>query len=140
MHVPRHEHRRVVAAPGEVAVEDPRHQARVARQQARIAIEEALERAERTEERLYFPELLRLRGELLLADGDAEAAHACFDQSLRNAREQNAISWELRTATCLARCQPGRVAPLRSVLQRFTEGFMTGDVTTGKRLLEELQQ
>jgi predicted ATPase len=108
--------------------------------EARIAIEEALERAEQTEERWYFPELLRIRGELLLADGGAETAHACFDQSLHIAQEQNTISWELRTATSLARCQPGRVAPLRSVLGQFTEGLTTADCMAGKRLLEELQR
>ena len=48
------------------------------------AIDEALERAERTEERWYLPELWRLRGELLLQAGTPDAsagANECFAQS-----------------------------------------------------------
>jgi predicted ATPase len=44
--------------------------------EALTAIDEALRRAERTEERWYLPELLRLRGEFLRATGQPDAAEA----------------------------------------------------------------
>jgi predicted ATPase/DNA-binding winged helix-turn-helix (wHTH) protein len=103
--------------------------------EALTAINEALERAERTEERWYFPELLRLRGELAVRDGDAEAADACFARALQEARQQGALSWELRTAMSLARSQSGHAALLRSVVERFTEGYGTADLVAARQLL-----
>src|SRR5215471_19048333 len=52
------------------------------------------------------PELLRLKGELLLAQrtsGAAETAGDLFRQALDGARRQETLSWELRAATSLAR-------------------------------------
>jgi predicted ATPase/DNA-binding winged helix-turn-helix (wHTH) protein len=106
--------------------------------EALAAISEAHARAERTEERWYLPELLRLRGELLLQEGDADAAAELFARSLHEAQDQAAASWELRTATSVARSQPGRRALLKSVLDRFGEGFATADVSAAQRLLAEL--
>jgi predicted ATPase len=106
--------------------------------EAHMAISEAHARAERTEERWYLPELLRIRGELLLQEGDADAAAELFARSLREAQDQGATAWELRTATSLVRSQPGRRPLLRSVLGRFSEGFATADVRAAQRLLAEL--
>jgi predicted ATPase len=108
--------------------------------EALAAINEALERAERMEERWYFPELLRIRGELLVQDGAVEEASACFAQSLNEAREQGALSWELRTAMSLARLQLDQAGLLRSVLDRFSEGFGTADLIAANRLLAELER
>ena len=111
------------------------------------AIDEALERAERTEERWYLPELWRLRGELLLQAGPPDAfagANECFVQSRQWAQEQKALSWELRCATSQARLwrDQGRREEARqlltSVYDRFTEGFATGDLTTARALLDDL--
>src|SRR5262249_51533932 len=66
---------------------------------------EALARVDITGERWYEPELYRLKGELLLAqsaDNHTEA-ETCFHHALDIARTQQAKSFELRTATCLAR-------------------------------------
>jgi predicted ATPase len=65
---------------------------------------EALAFIDKTGERHYEAELHRLKGELLLtqAPPDASQAEACFQQALALARQQ-AKSWELRTATSLAR-------------------------------------
>jgi predicted ATPase len=58
------------------------------------------------------------------------------------AREQGALSWELRVALSLARLlrDQGRsadaVAILRPVYDRFTEGFGTADLQRAKKLLE----
>src|SRR6202030_2013984 len=70
------------------------------------AIEEAIEQSERTEERWLIAELLRPKGELLLlqdAPGAAAAAKGRSRQALDWARRQGALSWELRTASSLAR-------------------------------------
>ena len=112
--------------------------------EALAAIDEALERAERTEERWYIPELLRLRGELQLQDaqaGDTADVRDMFAESLRLARSQDVLSWELRTTMSLVRLQRGRAgaagvrANLTSVLARFSEGFGTADLVAAKRLL-----
>ncbi len=111
------------------------------------AIEEGLARAESTEERWCLPELLRIKGELIISEnrtGAPIAAEAQFLQALDWARRQQALSWELRTATSLARLwrDQHRIAEARkllgSVYGRFTEGFETADLQEAKCLLEEL--
>ncbi len=93
------------------------------------------------------PELLRLRGELLLSQGApaaAETAENLFRQALDEARQQEALSWELRAATSLARLlrNQGRradaIACLQPVYDRFTEGFGTADLIAAKHLLNEM--
>lgn len=93
------------------------------------------------------PELLRLKGELLLAQrtsGAAETAEALFRQALDEARRHEALSWELRAATSLARLlrDQGRsanaIACLHLIYDRFTEGFGTADLIAAKQLLNEL--
>ena len=119
-------------------------------------IEEALETTEDAEARAhqdgnaqlwYNPELLRVRGEILLqqaGDESASKAEDCFGQAAKLARESSALFWELRIALSLARLRvkQGRSrearAPLASVYDRFTEGFATADLQAARRLLEEL--
>jgi len=95
----------------------------------------------------YLPELLRIKGEVLLrhaGDGSAAAAEDCFNQAREMAREQGALSWELRVALSLARLLggQGRSADAMGILQpvydRFTEGFATSDLREAKKLLEKL--
>jgi predicted ATPase len=95
----------------------------------------------------YVPELLRIKGEVLLrqaGDGSAAAAEDCFNQAREMAREQGALFWELRVALSLARLLrgQGRSADAMGILQpvydRFTEGFGTADLQAGKMLLDEL--
>jgi hypothetical protein len=94
------------------------------------------------------PELLRLRGELLLSQGEpaaAEAVESFFRQALDLAHQQGALSWALRAATSLARLlrdqgrQAEAIVRLRPVFERFTEGFGAGDLIEAKRLLDELE-
>ena len=65
-------------------------------------------------------------------------------QALDRAREQGALSWELRAATSLARLlrHEGRfgeaIACLRPIYDRFTEGFDTADLIAAKQLLDDL--
>jgi predicted ATPase len=105
------------------------------------AIEEAIARSERTEEHWTMAELVRVKGELLLLQGaPGAAAEDHFLQALGWARQQGALSWELRAATNLARLlrNQGRpadaIACLEPVYDRFTEGFDTIDLTAAKQL------
>jgi predicted ATPase len=110
-------------------------------------IEETLARCEAREELWYLAELLRIKGELVLLEGSLNAAGAAegnFLRALECAHRQNALCWELRTATSLARLwrDQQRVAEARellgSVYGRFTEGFETADLQKAKRLLQRL--
>jgi predicted ATPase len=106
-------------------------------------------------ERADAAELLRLQGELLLAqDGShhlaTEARHiplkaeACFQQALDMARSQEAKMLELRAAVSLSRLwqQQGKRQEARQLLAEvyawFTEGFGTIDLQEAKTLLTEL--
>lgn len=92
-------------------------------------------------------EALRLQGERALretsVDGRARG-EALLQRSLALAREQEAASWELRTATSLARHwrAEDRAREARAVLEpifaRFTEGFGTTDWRAAHALVEEL--
>lgn len=114
--------------------------------EALATINQALARAGRTGELWYKAELLRIKGELLHKDGGdrSPAGEECFRTALELAREQGALSLELRVATSLTRlrCEQGRPQEARDLLAgiyaRFTEGFETADLTTAKLLLEEL--
>ena len=110
-------------------------------------IEEAIVRSERTEERWVIAELLRIKGELLLLQGmpgAAAAADGHFQEALDWARRQGALSWELRTASSLARLwrDQHRITEARALLEsvyaRFTEGFATADLQDARSLLEQL--
>ena len=96
------------------------------------------------EERLYYAEVLRIKGWMLAMKGDADGAEKCYLASLGWARKQAAKSWELRTATSLARLlqQQRKDKEARNLLAPiynwFTEGFDTGDLKDAKLLIEEL--
>jgi predicted ATPase len=94
-----------------------------------------------------LPELLRINAEILIATSPANTtgAEACFMNSLELAREQSALSLELRTAMSIARLWAengevnealGLLAPIHS---RFTEGFHTSDLLAAANLLDELR-
>src|SRR5262249_35004036 len=100
--------------------------------QALATIDEALTRSERNEERWCVPELLRIKGELVLGEGAQEAATAAegyFLQALDLSCLHGSLSWELRAATSLARLRGAENRPveghggLAAVYARFTQGF-----------------
>jgi predicted ATPase len=76
--------------------------------------------------------------------GNAAKAEEHFLRTLDWARRQDALSWELRAATGLARLwkdqrQAAKARELlRSVYDRFTEGFATADLREARSLLEQL--
>jgi class 3 adenylate cyclase/predicted ATPase len=109
------------------------------------AVAEAFEGLESSGQRMHEAELWRLRGELLLLQGEAEAeaAHS-FHRALQVAQEQQARSWELRAATSLARLlstqdrRDEAKSHLAPVLGGFPEGFDTTDLKEAAALLTTL--
>jgi class 3 adenylate cyclase/tetratricopeptide (TPR) repeat protein len=109
-------------------------------------IDEIIAQVERPgwEERLYYAEILRLKGWMLSLKGDLEGAERNFLASLDWARRQQAKSWELRTSTSLARLWQSQgkrqdaYELLAPVYDWFTEGFDTKDLLEAKALLAEL--
>jgi predicted ATPase/class 3 adenylate cyclase len=109
-------------------------------------ITEALDAVQRTGERWAEAEIHRMAGELVLSSPEPglEQAEAHFCRSLTIAREQEARSYELRTAISLARLwrDRGKCGEARDLLAPvynwFTEGFDTLDLKDAKALLDEL--
>jgi tetratricopeptide repeat protein len=111
------------------------------------AVDETLGRCKTRQEQWYVPELLRIKGELMLKDPQhqsASSAEQCFSEALKLARQQGALFWELRNALSLARHWIGqdRKTDARQVLEpvygAFTEGFQIADVREAKTLLDGL--
>jgi class 3 adenylate cyclase/predicted ATPase len=107
---------------------------------------EAQRVADETGESWYEAERYRLKGELLLAQSMDQQleAESCFGHALDVARGQQAKSFELRTATSLARLWQHQEKPedarqlLGIIYGWFTEGFDTADLQEAKALLMEL--
>ncbi len=101
--------------------------------------------AENNNERCQESELLRLKGEALLASagGDLAEAEACLARAAEVARRQRARSRQLRAAVSLSRLwrRQGRSGEARQVLAEtlagFTEGLGTADIVEAKALLDE---
>ena len=115
--------------------------------QALQVIDEALEIAERQSARWCLPEWLRIKGEIVGTPATVIArkhAEELLLRSLELARGQGALSWQLRTATGLARLWRGQglsaeaIDLLSSIDDRFTEGFKTRDLVDAKILVSEL--
>jgi predicted ATPase/DNA-binding winged helix-turn-helix (wHTH) protein len=94
----------------------------------------------------YMPEMLRLKGSILLAMPlpRIEDAETCFKQSLELSRARGLRAWELRTATDLAAlwASQGRSGDARALLlpvfEQFTEGADTADLRSAERVLTTL--
>ncbi|MDH3602569.1 MAG: AAA family ATPase, partial [Candidatus Tectomicrobia bacterium] len=107
---------------------------------------EALAHVEATGQRVYEAEIVRLQGELLLAQSPDHQpqAETCFHRALDIARHQQAKALELRAATSLARLWQSQDKPqaaydlLAPIYGWFTEGFDTADLQEAKALLAEL--
>ena len=97
-------------------------------------------------DRIFAPELNRLLGEVLLANGSADGrdVEQCYQEAISLARSQSAKSWELRAVTSLARFwqSQSKTTEARDLLAPiygwFTEGFDTADLKEAKSLLDEL--
>jgi len=95
-------------------------------------------------ELFYMPDLLRIKGDIQAArlPDHGTSAEETLLQSLDWARRQPALSWELRSATSLARLYVSRnqskraVALLGPIYEGFKEGFATADLVRARQLLE----
>lgn len=114
-------------------------------EEAASVIEEAMAEASASNQGWCRSELLRTKGDVVLGLGGAGArddAEALYGQALGIARDQGVLSLELRTAISLARLRDlqgregeGR-ALLRSVYDRFHEGFDTADLMTARAMID----
>jgi DNA-binding response OmpR family regulator/class 3 adenylate cyclase/tetratricopeptide (TPR) repeat protein len=111
---------------------------------AAAAIREGLEAAGATGAHVWDAELHRIHGIVLLAENKADGGEAALREALRVARAQQARTYELRAATCLARVwdEQGRRTQARNLLAPiygwFTEGFNAPDLKDAKTLLDHL--
>ena len=105
-----------------------------------LAVDEALEEMRGERSFNCEPELHRLRGELLLARGDRDAGLESLERAIAIAREQGALSYELRAAVSLAARRRDRVSgeAVARVLEAFTEGDELPDLVAARALLAEL--
>ncbi len=109
-------------------------------------IEAAIAHCRDTGDCYMEPEALRIKAELMLAHDESasSAAERVFVESLNTARDHKAKSWELRTATSLAKLfhSQGKRSEGRDLLfpiyDWFSEGFDTTDLKEAKALLAEL--
>src|SRR5947199_84139 len=112
------------------------------------AIDQALDRTKQSGGLWHVAELLRIKGETVCRAGAPNAGgagEALFRQYRHCAQRQDALSWELRASTSLARLWHGRRRGsqarklLSAVYRRFTEGFGTADLVSAKALLDRLR-
>ncbi len=87
-------------------------------------------------------ELHRIKGELMIARGEPPAAvEPCFETAIAMARDQSAMTWQLRAMASLARLRhaQGKSDEARDLLSPvygwFTEGFGSADLKAAKALL-----
>jgi predicted ATPase len=115
--------------------------------EAQAANDEALAVSRRDGQGWYLPELLRIRGELLLRDMRIQStvpAENCFLEGIETARQQGALFWELRVALSLSqlRLKQKRADEVWHILApiygQFTEGFETTDLCAARRMLQSL--
>jgi len=94
----------------------------------------------------YLPELLRVKGGVLLMmpEQPVENAEVCFARALELGGAQKALAWQLRTATDLASLwvRQGRTSQahelLQPILEQYTEGRDTADIRAARRALSQL--
>jgi tetratricopeptide (TPR) repeat protein/predicted Ser/Thr protein kinase len=108
------------------------------------AIKEGLAHAEEKGEGGYKAELFRVRGELFFQVDDKIQAEASMRKGVEYAAQQQAKSFQLRSATALARLlrSDGRNEEARNLLSPvynwFTEGLDTTDLVSARTLLSEM--
>jgi TOMM system kinase/cyclase fusion protein len=111
---------------------------------AAATIEEGLVLCRTLVARFHEPELLRLRGRLLLEQGDATGAEESFRGALAMAERDGARAFALKAATDLSRLlsdsgtRDEAVAALAPIYAQFTEGFDTKDLLDASALLRAL--
>lgn len=110
-------------------------------------LDDAIRDAETKGNSCYLPELLRVKGNFLLAVpfSDPDEAEIHFSRSLELSRSQGARAWELRAAIDLAALLDGRGrresarALLEPMCTWFAEGAYSADQRAAERLLGNLR-
>jgi class 3 adenylate cyclase/tetratricopeptide (TPR) repeat protein len=107
-------------------------------------LDAAQEETDAGEDRWSEPEIWRVRGDALLKSAEVDQAEASYQRAIEVARSQEAKTFELRSATSLARlwADQDRCAEAHDLLAPiygwFTEGFDTPDLKDAKALLDKL--
>lgn len=94
-------------------------------------VEKGLREAEKIGEHYFTAALLRIRGEIELANGVGDrAAEASFREAIAFARQQSARSWELQATNSLAKLlrSQGRFEEARAELREVNDWFIAADV------------
>jgi len=97
-----------------------------------------------TQEDFLYGEFALLKGDLLVALGDAEGADALFEKVIRVTGKPGLRIPQLRGATRLTRArrasgkQPDGADTLREVYETFTEGFDAPDLVDARAELDEV--
>lgn len=94
-------------------------------------VEKGLREAEKIGEHYFTAALLRIRGEIELANGIGDrAAEASFREAIAFARQQSARSWELQATNSLAKLlrSQGRFEEARAELREVNDWFIAADV------------
>jgi predicted ATPase len=109
-------------------------------------IDNALARCDDRKEHWYRPELLRIKGELMLKETPrSQAAEACFREATELTEQQGAGFWQLRCAISMARfaIEQGRRAEALAILEKvcgsLSEGSDIADMRIAHGLIAELQ-
>ncbi|MBR0790695.1 winged helix-turn-helix domain-containing protein [Bradyrhizobium manausense] len=115
-------------------------------EQSAQLIDEAIDLVDQGGDRVYVPELLRMKSKVLLSQPQPDIAQAetFLLQSLELSRRTGAKAWELRAAidlaTLLVDRQRGKEAMplLQSALQSFVEDSDTADIRAANALMKKL--
>ncbi len=113
---------------------------------ARRCIDDAIDKVEKSKERVWEAPVHRVAGEIALKfpEPDTIKAETHFERAIMVARQQQAKLWELRAAMSMARLwrDQGKRKEAHELLAPvygwFTDGFDTRDLKEAKALLDEL--
>ena len=108
--------------------------------------DDSIGRTEANGDFCFMPELLRLKGKVLLSTPGSSVADAetCLRRSLALSQTQGALGWELRAAIDLAALQADEGRPeearalLQPVLDRFEQSDNSSDLKAANQLMEAL--
>jgi tetratricopeptide (TPR) repeat protein len=96
------------------------------------------------EEKYFYPEVLRIKGDIYQRGGNYVEAEKNFHLAIEAARAQHALSWELRATASLAALlqKLGRSEEafecLQVILQQFNQGFDQPDLKQATALITQL--
>ena len=110
------------------------------------AVDESFAHTKRSGECYFVADTLRWRGELLIAKGETAAGEASLREAMAVAAQQQALLFELRAGTALAKLMASRgqraeaSALLSGITKRFTEGAGSKVLLDASALIEELSR